>query len=165
MIPSMMINQTIQTMLPRRSPQGFLIQIMIISRMVVSMQCSSPSRTIKFMALHRGEALVDGFPVKPMSARGAVPCLGQDVLSQAFCTGSYPKPLLESIVQFCRDKTSTDFFTQPPREGRPSSYAHTTRAPAPPPSFGVGVWTRILYGVRGPCPSVACLASREEARG
>ena len=102
-----MINRTIQTMLPRRSPQGFLIQIMIISRTVVSMQCSSPSRTIKFMALHRGEALVDGFPVKPMSARGAVPCLGrQDVLSQAFCTGSYPKPLLESIVQFCRDKTS-----------------------------------------------------------
>ena len=61
--------------------------------------------------------------------------------------------------------TRTDLFTQPPREGRPSSYAHTTRAPAPPPQSWGGVWTRILYGVLGPCPSVACLASREEARG
>ena len=25
--------------------------------------------------------------------------------------------------------SSTDLITQPPREGRPSSYAHTTRAP------------------------------------
>ena len=59
------------------------------------------------MALHRGEAFVDVFPVKPMSARGALAYFGrQDALSQAFCTGLYTKPLLESIMQFFRDKPS-----------------------------------------------------------